>query len=188
MAGGARDQALVDLVRARGEALTRYAFMYTGDVAAAQDLVQDALVKVFTRRRTQSEPEALEAYARRVIATTFIDGYRRRRTWERLRHLLVRRGDEQVADPAAAATDRIDLRAALATLGRQERTAVVLRFYDDLSVPQVAEAMQVAEGTVKRYLSNALHRLESRLGPLDPLGPGDPTLLVTHDPRRTGRS
>ncbi|MFS0702323.1 RNA polymerase sigma factor [Cellulomonas sp. 179-A 4D5 NHS] len=185
MAGGARDQVLVDLVRARGEALTRYASVYTGDMAAAQDLVQDALVKVFVRSRTRSEPEALEAYVRRVIATTYIDGYRRRRTWDGFRHLLARRDDEAARDDAAAATDRLDLRAALATLGRQERTAVVLRFYDDLTVPQVAEVMQVAEGTVKRYLSNALHRLEARLGTLDPLGEDERTLLVTREPRRT---
>lgn len=189
---------LVDLVRARGEALTRYAYVYTGDVAAAQDLVQDALVKVFVRSRTRAEPEALEAYVRRVIATTYIDGYRRRRTWEGLRHLLARRDGDQVPDEAVTAGDRLDLQAALATLGRQERTAVVLRFYDDLTVPQVAEVMQVAEGTVKRYLSNALHRLEVRLGPLDPLGEGDRTLLLTPtpgtsgarhpEPRRTARS
>lgn len=186
VAGGARDQVLVDLVRARGEALTRYASVYTGDTAAAQDLVQDALVKVFVRSRTREEPEALESYVRRVIATTYIDGYRRRRTWDGLRHLLVRRDDDQAVDTTAAASDRLDLRAALATLGRQERTAVVLRYYDDLTVPQVAEVMQVAEGTVKRYLSNALHRLEARLGALDPLGGDERTMLATHEPRRTG--
>ncbi|WP_258724126.1 RNA polymerase sigma factor [Cellulomonas sp. NS3] len=185
MAGGARDQVLVNLVRARGEALTRYAYVYTGDMAAAQDLVQDALVKVFVRSRTRSEPEALEAYVRRVIATTYIDGYRRRRTWDGLRHLLARRDDDQAVDPTVTASDRLDLRAALAALGRQERTAVVLRFYDDLTVLQVAEVMQVAEGTVKRYLSNALHRLEARLGTLDPLDGDERSLLVAREPRRT---
>ncbi len=176
---------LVNLVRARGEALTRYAYVYTGDMAAAQDLVQDALVKVFVRSRTRSEPEALEAYVRRVIATTYIDGYRRRRTWDGLRHLLARRDDDQAVDPTVTASDRLDLRAALAALGRQERTAVVLRFYDDLTVLQVAEVMQVAEGTVKRYLSNALHRLEARLGTLDPLDGDERSLLVAREPRRT---
>ena len=160
-----RDVALADLVRERGADLTRYAYAFTGELAAAQDLVQEALVTVFVRTRAGLEVDVLEAYVRRAIATTYVDGYRRTRTFMGTRHLSAR--PESMTGPEIHGPDRLDLHAALATLGRQERTAVVLRYFDDLTVAQVAEVMHLAEGSVKRYLSNAVRRLEDRLGPLE---------------------
>jgi len=159
-----RDTALVDLVRDRGEALVRYAFLLTGDVTAAQDVVQDALVKVFVRLRARPQPEFLEAYVRRTIVTLYIDGYRRRRSWTQVEHLLVQ--DEARQGPDVDTAARLDLHAALATLAPQERAAVVLRYFADLTVPEIADEMGLAQGTVKRYLSNAVGRLEKRLGPM----------------------
>lgn len=169
MSSTLRDRALVELVRDRGEALVRYGFLFTGDVAAAQDLLQEALVKVFVRTRTGFEPDTVEGYVRRTMATLYIDGHRKRRTWSGVQHLLA--GDDTVPGPEADAAERLDLHAALATLGRQERAAVVLRYFEDLTVPQIADQMGLAEGSVKRYLSNAVHRLEQRLGPTGPPPP-----------------
>lgn len=81
MSGRRSEQALTDLVRDRGEALTRYAYLLTGDVAAAQDLVQDALVKVFVRTRTGFAPDVMEAYVRRAIVNVYLDGHRRAKQW-----------------------------------------------------------------------------------------------------------
>jgi DNA-directed RNA polymerase specialized sigma24 family protein len=82
------DRLLGDLARERGSALTSYAYLLTGDVAAAQDLVQDALVKVFVRTRKGFTPDAAETYVRHAILTLYIDGYRRRRNWASVRHLF----------------------------------------------------------------------------------------------------
>ncbi len=172
---------MVALVRERGPALTRYAVLHTGDVAAAQDLVQDALVKVFLRMRGGFDPDELEAYVRRTIATLSVDEHRRRHAFARRAHL--------VATPAsqvghAGRTDAAaDLEAALRVLSPQERTVAVLRFYDDLTVPQIARQMRVADGTVKRYLSNALSKLEASLGPLDPPEDGVDVVPVNHRPQ-----
>ncbi|UZN05424.1 sigma-70 family RNA polymerase sigma factor [Cellulomonas sp. S1-8] len=122
----ARDIALTGLVRDRGAELTRYAYAFTGELTAAQDLLQEALVKVFVRTRAGLDAEVLEAYVRRAIATTYIDGYRRARTFEAKRHLSAR--PDSTAGPEVHAPERLDLHAALATLGRQERAAVVLRY------------------------------------------------------------
>lgn len=161
------DRVLTDLVRDRGRALTSYAFLLTGDVAGAQDLVQDALVKVFVRTRSGFTPDVAEAYVRRTILTLYVDGFRRREHLTSLQHLVASR--ETGDGPECTAPDRIDLRAALGSLAPQERAAVVLRFYEDLTVPQIAEQMQLSPGTVKRYLSNAVGKLETRLGPLPTL-------------------
>lgn len=187
MSHGRGDEVLADLSRSRGGALTRYAFLLTGDVGAAQDLVQDAFVKVFARMRTGFAPDAAEAYVRQAILTLYIDGYRRRRGWETVRHLVASR--EAAADPAPASADTIDLIAALRRLSPQERASVVLRFYADLTVPDIAAQMQLSPGTVKRYLSNAIHKLEGILGPMqDRQDDGAATVPVTTVDRRAERS
>lgn len=178
-----RDRALVDLVRQRGEALTRYAGMFTGDVAAAQDLVQDALVKVFAKTRTGREIDALEAYVRRTIVTLYIDRYRRTRKFRQVQHLV---STDQLAPTGPDAAEVLDLYTALATLAPQERAAVVLRYFDDLTVADVAARMGLAEGSVKRYLSNAIHKLETRLGPVSPDDDGSPIPVITTTTRREG--
>ena len=137
----------------------------------------NSLVRSFVRTRAGLRPDVLEAYVRRAIATTYVDGYRRRRTFQGVRHLAS--APESMAGPDSSAPDRLDLHAALADLGRQERTAVVLRFFDDLTVGQVAEVMGLAEGSVKRYLSNAVRRLEQRLGPIDPPAATSDIAVVT---------
>ncbi len=168
-----RDEVVAELARRRGDALVRFAYLLTGDVAAAQDLVQDALVKVFVRFRDQPDVEIAEAYVRRAIVTLHIDDARRRRHLARLRH-LVATPDTAAGDDTAA---HLDLHTALATLAPQERTAVVLRYFDDLTVPEIAEQMGLAQGTVKRYLHNAIGRLEQRLGPMPSLREPDPDAL-----------
>jgi RNA polymerase sigma factor (sigma-70 family) len=158
------DQVLADLAKDRRRDLTAYAALFTGDLAAAEDLVQDALIKVFGRLRTGFSPDVAEAYVRRTIATLYIDSFRRWRRWKAAAPMLAVDDSEDPGDLAG----QLDLQAALATLGPQERTCVVLRYYSDLTVPEIAAQMGLAEGTVKRYLSNALHRLEARLGTIEP--------------------
>ena len=174
------DRGLAELVRERGRDLTAYAYLLCGDRAAAQGLVQDAIVKVFGRTRAGFVPDVAEAYVRRTMLTLYIDGYRRRRTWAGVRHLVA---DHHVhGSPEASVADRVDLRAALRTLAPQERATVVLRFYEDLTVPEIAERMGLAPGSVKRSLSDALHKLEAQLGPMPGLQLDD--TIVVDVPRR----
>lgn len=173
---------MADLVRDRGADLTRYAYLFTGDVATAQDLVQDALVKVFLRTRADFRPDVLEAYVRRTIATVSIDAHRRRRAYGTRQHLLA--VPDSHHGHTGESDGRVDLERVLALLSPQERTVVVLRFYEDRTVPQIADDMQLADGTVKRYLSNALAKLEQHLGPIDP--PADDGVDVVARPVRHG--
>ncbi|WP_149203679.1 RNA polymerase sigma factor [Actinotalea subterranea] len=172
------DQVLAELARERGGDLTAYAYLLTGDVAAAQDLVQDAFVKVFGRLRTGFTPEVAEAYVRRTILTLYVDDFRRRRRWTAVTH-LVARAETTSVDSA----DALDLRTALGGLTPQERACVVLRYYEDLPVAEVAQRMNLATGTVKRYLSNAVHRLEALIG--QPMARLDESLPVTPSPAST---
>ncbi|ROS23132.1 sigma-70 family RNA polymerase sigma factor [Cellulomonas sp. PhB150] len=163
------EHVLDDLVRVRGQALVRHAYLLTGDVAAAEDLVQDAIVATFARRSRLRDVAAVEGYVRRAILTTYIDGYRRLRRWRDVRHLLVREGSD--SSPEGAVSDRADVVAALGTLAPRVRACVVLRFYEDMTVSDIAEQLGLSDGAVKRYLSDAMKALEQplslRRGPVE---------------------
>ncbi|WP_315095978.1 sigma-70 family RNA polymerase sigma factor [uncultured Cellulomonas sp.] len=156
------DDRLAALARERGPNLVAYAYLLTGDDASAQDVVQEALVRTFSRRRSGADVEWLEAYVRRAILHVYLDGYRKRRRWSVLAPVLA---EERVAPegPDVTAVRRADVRAALAMLAPQQRAAVVLHHVDDLSVREVAASMEVSEGTVKRYLHEARQKLGSLL-------------------------
>lgn len=156
-------EALEALVRDRGAALVAYGCLLTGDRREAEDLFQDALVKTFAR--PARDVLAAEKYVRRTILTTYIDGFRRRKHWVAIRH-LVAHDEPEPADPAAQAEARVDVATALRELTPRQRACVVLRHFDDLPLSDIAAALGVTEGAVKRYLFDATRALEARLGPL----------------------
>ncbi len=183
--------ALDGLVRARGRALVGYAYLLTGDVREAEDLVQDALVRTFTRGRGTRQVESAEAYVRRTILTTYVDGFRRRRHWAAIRHLAAvpepSPPDGPHAGPEPVVTTRLAVQQALDLLPPRERACIVLRHFEDMTVAQVADVLSLSVGTVKRYLSDATRTLEQRLGPLAGYDdePADRTDDVLVTPRRS---
>jgi RNA polymerase sigma factor (sigma-70 family) len=171
---------LEELMARRSGVLVGYAFTLCRDRAQAEDLVQDALVKVFSRLRRPSgksdgssgggstrvdldaqTPTNAEGYVRRAILTIYLDGYRRRGRWAGIQHLLA---EEPVA-PAAdrVATARVDVGVALARLSPRQRETVLLRFFEDMTVPQIAQTLGTSPGTIKRHLSNAMELLRGSL-------------------------
>lgn len=164
------EDVVTRLVAERGDALTRYAAFVSGRHEDAADLVQDALVKTFGRLRNGYSISSAEAYVRRAILNTFIDSGRRTSRWRRIRHL------EAVpeADPPKDGDvhERIDLMGELAKLTPRERACLVLRYYEDLKVDDIAETLGLSSGAVKRYLSDGLGKLRVSLDERDG-GTGD---------------
>jgi RNA polymerase sigma-70 factor (sigma-E family) len=155
------EQTLADLASGRGAALKRRAFLLCGDEAQADDLVQEALVRAFTRPMRVPRPGAAEAYVRMIMVNLFIDGARRRSRWSRVAPLL--RPADTTPDPADQVSDRDAMLTALRSLSPRQRACVVLRYYEDLPVAKVAAALGVGEGTVKRYLSEAMSHMAAQL-------------------------
>ncbi|MGW5194545.1 SigE family RNA polymerase sigma factor [Kribbella sp. NPDC004138] len=153
------EQAFRALLATRGGALRSYAYLLTGDTASAGDLVQEALTRVFGRRRVGGDIDQLEAYVRRAMLNQYVDSRRRLARWNATRHLLV--------DPPHHDDDRFavadEVRRALSTLSPKQRACVVLRYYEDLTVPEIADELGCAEGTVKRHLSDARTKLATQL-------------------------
>lgn len=157
------DEVLAALVEQHGKALLRYGYLLTQNTAAAEDLVQDALVRTFIRMRAGTSVDSANAYVRRAMLTIYLDAHRRRSRFLGMRHLVAAPEEHADADTATS----VDVRTAVAGLAPQERSAVVLRYYDDLTVPQIAERMLVSDGTVKRYLHNAAVKLQAALTTAD---------------------
>ncbi|MET1042841.1 MAG: sigma-70 family RNA polymerase sigma factor [Microbacteriaceae bacterium] len=157
------ESVVTKLVAERGDALTRYAYLISGSPDDAADLVQDALVKTFSRVRNGFTIASAEAYVRRAILNSFLDGGRRRTRWRKVAHLVL---TSDVAEPATAATEaQIDMRAQLMKLSPRERACIVLRYYEDLKVDDIAEWLDISPGTVKRYLSDGLARMAVAMQP-----------------------
>lgn len=157
------EQVLAGLATDRLMSLKRHAFLLCGDESQAEDLVQEALARAFGRPLRAPRPGAAEAYLRVIMTRLFIDGARRRTRWNRLAPLL--QDAEPAADPADQVLDRDLLLTAMSDLSARQRACVVLRYYQDLPLAQVASELGLAEGTVKRYLSEAMARLAGRLSP-----------------------
>lgn len=155
------ESVLATLVVERGDALARYAYALCGDPDDAADLVQSGLVATFGRLRNGFEIERAEAYVRRAIASAYIDRGRRTTRWRATAHLHA--VDEQI-DTVDAATDRrLDLKAEFGGLSPRERACVVLRYYGDQKVDDIAADLGISSGAVKRYLSDGLAKLATAL-------------------------
>ncbi len=171
---------LTTLATRRGGALVGYAYLLCGDLPRAHDLVQEALVRSWSRPARVLGAQATEGYVRRAVLHAFLDEHRRERSWAGRRHLAAI--PAVALDTTARTDDQLVVQDALAGLPPRERACVVLRFYDDLTVPELARRLGISEGAAKRYLFDALGRLEKKLGPV--AGPGERfTVRLTEEGR-----
>lgn len=115
--------------------------------------MQDALLRTFSRCRSGTNVDAIEPYLKRAILNRHVDQARRRSRLESVKHLLVSPATTGRFEPAIG--EQHAIRAALASLPGRQRAAVVLRFYDDLPVAEIAQVMGCSPGAIKRYLSDA---------------------------------
>ena len=145
-------------VHARSGALARSAYLLTGDVHLAQDLVQETLARVadhWSRISRRGEPDA---YARRVMHNLAIDTWRRRRA--RPREVI---GDQhpELGQEGPDVERRLVLREALLRLTPKQRAVLSLRFYEDLTEVQAAAVLGCSPNTVKSQTRQALERLRA---------------------------
>ncbi|MGH3235494.1 MAG: SigE family RNA polymerase sigma factor [Streptosporangiaceae bacterium] len=160
--GGGIDERFAAYVRERGDHHLRVAVLLTGDWHAAEDLVQASLVKLYRawpRLDTGADPDA---YLRRIMINT-------QRSWWRARW---RRETPTALLPESAPGDDIAdrqalgalVRQALATLPRQQRAVLVLRYCEDLPEAEVAGLLGCTVGTVKTHAHRGVRSLRDLLG------------------------
>ena len=150
--------------------LLRTGFLIAWDLAAAEDLVQEALFLIARRWHRVRTMEHPKAYARQIVVNLALDGAGRR---HRHRGELDRRGrpaiDDRRDEAAAGALGMVETTSelidALGALAPRQRATLVLRYFADLPEAQVAEVLGCSVGTVKSTTSRALVRLRAVLAP-----------------------
>nr|BFE64610.1 SigE family RNA polymerase sigma factor [Dactylosporangium thailandense] len=149
----------IEYVTARLPALHRLAYVLSGDVHRADDLVQQTITTLYVKWSKVRRAEYLDRYVRSMLVNTFID--ERRLAWARVR--LFAEPPERIA-PESDQDERTAVRQALARVPRRQQAVLVLRFFYDLPVAEVAEILGVAEGTVKSQTAHGLAALRRLLG------------------------
>jgi RNA polymerase sigma-70 factor (ECF subfamily) len=160
-----RPETLAQLLDAYGRELQAVAYLILRDRAEAEDVVIETLLTAFERGGAIRDERALRGWLLRVATNQALG---RRRQTARLVRLDVAPDVAEAGDLAVEATTRLTLLDGVDRLPAQMRAALVLRYYADLSVEDVAAALGKSPNTVKAQLQVALDRLRIHLA--DPVG------------------
>ncbi|GGT70365.1 SigE family RNA polymerase sigma factor [Streptomyces lateritius] len=156
-----RADEFLEFASARTGHLFRSACLLTsGDTHLAEDLTQETLGRMYALWGRMSRVDNPAGYAQTVLVRTFLSHKRRRSATERPLTELPDRAPERGDDPAL----RIALLDALAALAPKDRAVVVLRYWEDRSVEETADALHVSSAAVRTRSTRALRKLRERLG------------------------
>lgn len=153
------DDLIAELMTESGDRLLRLAFQLCHNRTEAEDLVQEALTRVYgswVRRRP--DVASAPAYVRRAIVNEYLRTRRLRRSSEVVTDELPEVADDGFAEHVV---DADHLWRALATLPPRQRTVLVLRYYEDLRDAEIAALIGASETTVRSLAARALHQLRS---------------------------
>jgi RNA polymerase sigma-70 factor (sigma-E family) len=157
---GEQEREFRTFVAARQSALLRSAYLLTGDLASAEDLLQVSLTKTYLAWPRIKDKAMVERYVRTTMSRTSISWWRRRWVGERATAVLpeVAVNDRNLFD------DRDEVWRALLTLPTRQRTVLVLRFYEELSEAEIADVLGCSTGSVKTHASRGIRAMRDRLG------------------------
>jgi RNA polymerase sigma-70 factor (sigma-E family) len=161
MAISSRDAEFTEYAMARTPWLRKVAYLLCQDWHRADDLVQTSLTRLYVHWPRVSQFDNVDGYARTVLVNAFL-AEQRSSWWKRV---TLRR---EYVDGSALDLDldaSVDLRGALATLPARQRATIVLRYYCDMSIDEIANVLGCAPGTVKSQTSRGLESMRHALGP-----------------------
>lgn len=157
-------QALDTLIRRHYQLVFAYLYRCTGDYHTACDLTQETFVKLVRAAGTQVKPESLKPWLLRIALNTCRDYYRSRayksqRNSTDLQEERLESPQAEIVPLGQRQEEREELEAWLATLPDYQRETMILRYYHDLKIKEIAEVTAVGESTVKSRLKQGLDKL-----------------------------
>ncbi len=161
MRSRSRDADFSEFLLARQPALLRTAYLLTGERANAEDLLQNSLAKLYLAWDKVRDRDSVDAYLRRIMINENYATWRR--PWKR-REIVV----DQIPEAGHGIVDEYDdggsarLWSFVQTLPKRQRAVIVLRYYEQLSEAEIADALGCSVGTVKSQASRALASLRAR--------------------------
>ncbi|TDD14551.1 SigE family RNA polymerase sigma factor [Nonomuraea diastatica] len=151
-----------EYVQARGPALLRAAHQLTGHPLDAEDLLQNALTKTYLAWDRIEDRGALDGYVRRAMVNINISQWRRRKLEE---YPSADLPETTTSEAVGGGEAHEQLEQALEELPERMRAAIVLRYYEDMTEPEIARTLGISVGTVKSTVSRAMAKLRSALLP-----------------------
>lgn len=156
------EAAFEEFVTREWSRLVRVGYLLTGDVGRAEDLVQQALIKVHRHWARVHLGGSPYAYTRAAVANESTSWWRRRRVEETLGDIPAR-ADRSPSNAYAGVDNRDELIRVLQGLPPRMRAVIVLRFYDDLSEAETAHTLDISVGSVKSQTSRGLARMREAI-------------------------
>jgi len=153
---------LAELYERHAGAAIGLAYLLTGDRYLAEDLVQEAFVRVAGRFRHLRDAGAFEGYLRRTVVNLFTSQLRRRRVERAYLEREASRAPAAVDAPDVAGRD--ELWRAVQRLPERQRAAVVLRYYEDLSEREVAKLLGCSPAAAKSLIQRGMQALRADVG------------------------
>ena len=156
------DQLVIDMFRQEGAALVRLVRLFVDDRNAAEDLVQEAFIRLARAAHRINDPAKVPAYLRSIVLNLARDS--NRRGLVSLRHHLPFDPDRaSVEDEIELRDDQQHVIDALRDLPRRQRDCLVLRYYEELGIEDIAASLDISPNSVKTHLKRGLRALEARL-------------------------
>ncbi|PPK64514.1 SigE family RNA polymerase sigma factor [Actinokineospora auranticolor] len=156
-----RDTGFTEYFAARSSTLRSTAFLLCGDWHRAEDLVQTTFIKLYRVWNRVAERGKLDGYVRKILVRTFLD--EARRGFFRRETVTEDPGDTSLPSSTGAVEDRVVLLRALTRVPARQRAALVLRYWEDLSLEESARVLRCSTGTVKSQASRGLALLRDEL-------------------------
>jgi RNA polymerase sigma factor (sigma-70 family) len=157
------DRLLIDLFEREGRSLVRLARLFVDDRNAAEDLVQEAFIRLARSASRIKDEAKAAAYLRSIVLNLARD--HNRRGLVSLRHRLPLDDERaQEVDELVLRDDQRQILEALRELPRRQRDCLVLRYYQELGIDDIADTLGISRNSVKTHLQRGLAAMESRLG------------------------
>ena len=157
------DRLLVDLFEREGRSLVRLARLFVDDRNAAEDLVQEAFIRLARSASRIKDDAKAAAYLRSIVLNLARD--HNRRGLVSLRHRLPLDEERaQEVDELVLRDDQRQIIEALRDLPHRQRDCLVLRYYQELGIDDIAGTLGISRNSVKTHLQRGLAAMESRLG------------------------
>lgn len=150
----------LEFAAAYRDQMRRTAYLLCGDPHRAADITQEALIRLYVAW-PRLDDHGLRSYARRAVTSVAIDWSRKRSSHETP---VETTPDSVGPDPTEQVAERMVMLDALANLAPRQRACVVLRYYEDLSVEEIAQTLGCSTGTVKSQTARGLAALREAYG------------------------
>lgn len=144
-----------DLIREEKNKLFRIAFLYSRDNYDALEIVQETLFKAFKRKKSLKEPQYFSTWITKILINTALDFINKR-----YRLQLFEEIEKPQEFKGITVEEKIDLIGAINRLKEPYKTVIILRYYKDFAIKQIAETLNCPEGTVKTNLHRGIGELK----------------------------